>query len=96
MSVLWSGKKLAAGCTFEEDSEPSLCDFSQGDDDDFDWMLFRSYGAPSSSSDLLKEGNSLLQPHTAAGYHRKSHCIVYEEPGFTKHLWGADKCRVLV
>lgn len=45
---------LAAGCTFEEDSDPNLCDFTQGEEDDFDWMLFRTYSAPSASTDLLR------------------------------------------
>lgn len=44
----------AAGCTFEEDSDPSLCDFTQGEEDDFDWLLFRTYGSPYASSDLLR------------------------------------------
>uniref|UniRef100_A0A3B3VP25 MAM domain-containing protein n=1 Tax=Poecilia latipinna TaxID=48699 RepID=A0A3B3VP25_9TELE len=49
---------LAAGCTFEEDSDPNLCDFTQGEDDDFDWMLFRTYSSPSASSDLLRGKSS--------------------------------------
>lgn len=44
----------AAGCTFEEDSDPNLCDFTQGEEDDFDWVLFRTYSSPLSSFDLLK------------------------------------------
>lgn len=44
----------AAGCTFEEDSDPNLCDFTQGEEDDFDWLLFRTYSSPSASSDLLR------------------------------------------
>ncbi|KAF2987072.1 hypothetical protein EK904_009591, partial [Melospiza melodia maxima] len=34
------------GCTFEEDSEPNQCEYSQGEDDDFDWELLRSYLMP--------------------------------------------------
>lgn len=45
---------LAAGCTFEEDSDPNLCDFTQGEEDDFDWLLFRTNSSPSPSFDLLK------------------------------------------
>ncbi|AWO96841.1 putative receptor-type tyrosine-protein phosphatase U [Scophthalmus maximus] len=48
-------RENAAGCTFEEDSEPSLCDFTQGEEDDFDWLLFRTYSSPYASSDLLKD-----------------------------------------
>lgn len=44
----------AAGCTFEEDSDPSLCDFTQGEDDDFDWLLFRTHASPYASADLLR------------------------------------------
>lgn len=52
----------AAGCTFEEDSDPSLCDFTQGEEDDFDWLLFRTYSSPYASSDLLRgEWSSFLQ-----------------------------------
>uniref|UniRef100_A0A8C1KAL1 Receptor-type tyrosine-protein phosphatase U n=1 Tax=Cyprinus carpio TaxID=7962 RepID=A0A8C1KAL1_CYPCA len=43
-----------AGCTFDEDSDPSLCEFSQGEEDDFDWQLFRAHVSPHSSSDLLR------------------------------------------
>ncbi|XP_016363158.1 receptor-type tyrosine-protein phosphatase U-like, partial [Sinocyclocheilus anshuiensis] len=44
----------AAGCTFDEDSDPSLCEFSQGEEDDFDWQLFRNHASPHSTSDLLR------------------------------------------
>uniref|UniRef100_A0A672MB96 Receptor-type tyrosine-protein phosphatase U n=1 Tax=Sinocyclocheilus grahami TaxID=75366 RepID=A0A672MB96_SINGR len=44
----------AAGCTFDEDSDPSLCEFSQGEEDDFDWQLFRAHASPHSTSDLLR------------------------------------------
>lgn len=43
-----------AGCTFDEDSNPSLCEFSQGEEDDFDWQLFRAHASPHSTSDLLR------------------------------------------
>ncbi|XP_015204204.1 receptor-type tyrosine-protein phosphatase U isoform X4 [Lepisosteus oculatus] len=41
------------GCTFDEDSDPSLCEYSQGEEDDFDWQLMRTYSSPHSTSDLL-------------------------------------------
>uniref|UniRef100_A0A672MRZ5 Receptor-type tyrosine-protein phosphatase U n=1 Tax=Sinocyclocheilus grahami TaxID=75366 RepID=A0A672MRZ5_SINGR len=44
----------AVGCTFDEDSDPSLCEFSQGEEDDFDWQLFRNHASPHSTSDLLR------------------------------------------
>uniref|UniRef100_A0A4W4EPV1 MAM domain-containing protein n=1 Tax=Electrophorus electricus TaxID=8005 RepID=A0A4W4EPV1_ELEEL len=43
-----------AGCTFDEDTDPSLCEFSQGEEDDFDWQLFRAHASPLSTSDLLR------------------------------------------
>uniref|UniRef100_A0A3B1JCF5 MAM domain-containing protein n=2 Tax=Astyanax mexicanus TaxID=7994 RepID=A0A3B1JCF5_ASTMX len=43
-----------AGCTFDEDSDPSLCEFSQGEEDDFDWQLFRAHASPHATSDLLR------------------------------------------
>ena len=45
---------IAAGCTFDEDSDPSLCEFSQGEEDDFDWQLFRAHASPHATSDLLR------------------------------------------
>uniref|UniRef100_A0A8C1LFC6 Receptor-type tyrosine-protein phosphatase U n=1 Tax=Cyprinus carpio TaxID=7962 RepID=A0A8C1LFC6_CYPCA len=36
------------------DSDPSLCEFSQGEEDDFDWQLFRAHASPHSTSDLLR------------------------------------------
>uniref|UniRef100_A0A1A8BY83 Receptor-type tyrosine-protein phosphatase U n=1 Tax=Nothobranchius kadleci TaxID=1051664 RepID=A0A1A8BY83_NOTKA len=60
----------AAGCTFEEDSDPNLCDFTQGEDDDFDWTLFRTYSAPSSSFDLLKGSYMLVNSSQHAAGHR--------------------------
>ncbi|XP_066573807.1 receptor-type tyrosine-protein phosphatase U isoform X2 [Amia ocellicauda] len=41
------------GCTFDEDSDPSLCEYSQGEEDDFDWQLIRTYSTQHSPSDLL-------------------------------------------
>ncbi|XP_026719268.1 receptor-type tyrosine-protein phosphatase U, partial [Athene cunicularia] len=42
----------AAGCTFEEDSDPNQCEYSQGEDDDFGWELVRSYMMPHLTADL--------------------------------------------
>ncbi|KAF6739932.1 Receptor-type tyrosine-protein phosphatase U, partial [Oryzias melastigma] len=63
-------KELAAGCTFEEDSDPNLCDFTQGEEDDFDWLLFRTYSSPSSSFDLLKGSYMLVNSSQHAAGHR--------------------------
>ncbi|KAK1896109.1 Receptor-type tyrosine-protein phosphatase U, partial [Dissostichus eleginoides] len=51
----------AAGCTFEEDSDPSLCDFTQGEEDDFDWLLFRTYSSPYASPDLLRGSGDMAE-----------------------------------
>lgn len=58
--LIFSSHLLAAGCTFEEDSDPNLCDFTQGEEDDFDWLLFRTQSSPSANSDLLKGEYSVL------------------------------------
>ncbi|RXM98296.1 Receptor-type tyrosine-protein phosphatase U [Acipenser ruthenus] len=54
------------GCTFDEGSDPSLCEYSQGEEDDFDWQLVKTYPAPHSTSDLLPEryfiGSSVSEP----------------------------------
>ncbi|XP_023820441.1 receptor-type tyrosine-protein phosphatase U isoform X4 [Oryzias latipes] len=60
----------AAGCTFEEDSDPNLCDFTQGEEDDFDWVLFRTYSSPLSSFDLLKGSYMLVNSSQHAAGHR--------------------------
>ena len=59
LNVISFSLSSAAGCTFDEDSEPSLCDFTQGEEDDFDWQLFRTHNSPYASSDLLR-GEFLL------------------------------------
>ncbi|XP_069081226.1 receptor-type tyrosine-protein phosphatase U isoform X1 [Pleurodeles waltl] len=41
-----------AGCTFEQDGETTQCEYSQGEDDDFEWELVRNYGIQHVASDL--------------------------------------------
>lgn len=60
----------AAGCTFDEDSEPSLCDFTQGEEDDFDWQLFRTHNSPYASFDLLRGSYLLVNSSQHAAGHR--------------------------
>uniref|UniRef100_A0AAQ6ADA1 Receptor-type tyrosine-protein phosphatase U n=1 Tax=Amphiprion ocellaris TaxID=80972 RepID=A0AAQ6ADA1_AMPOC len=43
-----------AGCTFDEDSDPGLCEYRQGQEDDFDWQLIRTYNWPHPTPDLLR------------------------------------------
>uniref|UniRef100_A0A674E464 Receptor-type tyrosine-protein phosphatase U n=1 Tax=Salmo trutta TaxID=8032 RepID=A0A674E464_SALTR len=59
-----------AGCTFDEDSEPSLCDFTQGEEDDFDWQLFRTHNSPYASFDLLRGSYLLVNSSQHAAGHR--------------------------
>ncbi|KAA8586063.1 hypothetical protein FQN60_007632 [Etheostoma spectabile] len=63
--------KRYTGCTFDEDSDPGLCEYRQGQDDDFDWQLIRTYNWPHPTPDLLQGPAPLRQ----AGY-------VKELPGF--------------
>uniref|UniRef100_A0A663LR79 Receptor-type tyrosine-protein phosphatase U n=1 Tax=Athene cunicularia TaxID=194338 RepID=A0A663LR79_ATHCN len=50
----WQGfwRGTSPGCTFEEDSDPNQCEYSQGEDDDFGWELVRSYMMPHLTADL--------------------------------------------
>uniref|UniRef100_A0A8C2HZU8 Receptor-type tyrosine-protein phosphatase U n=1 Tax=Cyprinus carpio TaxID=7962 RepID=A0A8C2HZU8_CYPCA len=49
-----------AGCTFEEDSDPSLCEYRQAQEDDFDWQLVRTYSWPHMTSDLTRGSYMLV------------------------------------
>uniref|UniRef100_A0A665UQ25 Receptor-type tyrosine-protein phosphatase U n=1 Tax=Echeneis naucrates TaxID=173247 RepID=A0A665UQ25_ECHNA len=51
-------------------SDPNLCDFTQGEDDDFDWLLFRTYSSPYASSDLLRGSYMLVNSSQHAVGHR--------------------------
>ncbi|KAJ4928455.1 hypothetical protein JOQ06_016247 [Pogonophryne albipinna] len=42
------------GCTFDEDLDPGLCEYRQGQDDDFDWQLIRTFNWPHPTPDLLR------------------------------------------
>ncbi|TNN76235.1 Receptor-type tyrosine-protein phosphatase U [Liparis tanakae] len=75
----------AAGCTFEEDSDPSLCDFTQGEEDDFDWLLFRTYSSPYASPDLLRAVTSHLGLAPGAHCSPAAHecvCVIDSDPRF--------------
>ncbi|XP_061632336.1 receptor-type tyrosine-protein phosphatase U isoform X1 [Phyllopteryx taeniolatus] len=60
----------AAGCTFEEDLDLSLCDFTQSEQDDFDWQLFRTHNSPYAGSDLLRGSYMLVN----SSQHEAGHC----------------------
>uniref|UniRef100_A0A8C5BI52 protein-tyrosine-phosphatase n=1 Tax=Gadus morhua TaxID=8049 RepID=A0A8C5BI52_GADMO len=61
---------VSAGCTFDEDSDPNLCDLTQGEEDDFDWQLFRTHNAPHASADLLRGSYMLVNSSQHAAGHR--------------------------
>uniref|UniRef100_A0A3B5L0M9 MAM domain-containing protein n=1 Tax=Xiphophorus couchianus TaxID=32473 RepID=A0A3B5L0M9_9TELE len=42
-----------AGCTFDEDSDSGLCEYRQGQEDDFDWQLIKTFNWPNPTADLL-------------------------------------------
>ncbi|TRY55584.1 hypothetical protein DNTS_005353 [Danionella cerebrum] len=67
-----------AGCTFEEDSDPTLCEYRQAQEDDFDWTLVRTYSWPHMTSDLTREPPTTLfcKAYRAFSKHR---CVVFED-----------------
>ncbi|CAL8372984.1 unnamed protein product [Boreogadus saida] len=70
----------AGGCTFDEDSDASLCDYRQGQEDDFDWQLIRTYSWPHATPDLLR-GECAHLHLPVMGKH--SPCERYPAPHFT-------------
>uniref|UniRef100_A0AAR2K503 protein-tyrosine-phosphatase n=1 Tax=Pygocentrus nattereri TaxID=42514 RepID=A0AAR2K503_PYGNA len=50
----------SAGCTFEEDPDVSLCEYRQGQEDDFDWQLVRTTSWPYVPSDLTRGSYMLV------------------------------------
>ncbi|NWR95148.1 PTPRU phosphatase, partial [Furnarius figulus] len=63
-----------AGCTFEEDSEPNQCEYSQGEDDDFEWELIRSYLMPHLTPDL-PHGSYLMVNSSQHAAGQKAHLL---------------------
>uniref|UniRef100_A0A8C9WCB0 Receptor-type tyrosine-protein phosphatase U n=1 Tax=Scleropages formosus TaxID=113540 RepID=A0A8C9WCB0_SCLFO len=60
----------AVGCTFDEDSSPSLRECRQGQDDDFDWQLIRTYSWSQGTPDLLPGSFMLVNSSQHAGGQR--------------------------
>ncbi|KPP60624.1 hypothetical protein Z043_121360 [Scleropages formosus] len=52
--------RVQVGCTFDEDSSPSLRECRQGQDDDFDWQLIRTYSWSQGTPDLLPGESSWI------------------------------------
>lgn len=73
-----------AGCTFEEDSDPNQCEFSQGEDDDFDWELLRSYLMPHLTPDL-PHGESGVPPCPWGSL--PCPCVLYPRAGRCASSW---------
>ncbi|KAL7826999.1 hypothetical protein AOLI_G00322080 [Acnodon oligacanthus] len=59
-----------SGCTFEEDPDVSLCEYRQGQEDDFDWQLVRTTSWPYVPSDLTRgeSRNELLSLFTPVSH----------------------------
>ncbi|TFK13259.1 Receptor-type tyrosine-protein phosphatase U [Platysternon megacephalum] len=63
-----------AGCTFEEDVDLNQCEYSQREDDDFEWELIRSYVMPHLTSDL-PHGSYLMVNSSQHAPGQKAHLL---------------------
>lgn len=80
------GSVPTAGCTFEEDSDPNQCEYSQGEDDDFDWELIRSYLMPHLTPDL-PHGESRGPPVSLGTSVPTPLCVLYPRAGPCGSSW---------
>nr|XP_029520252.1 receptor-type tyrosine-protein phosphatase U-like [Oncorhynchus nerka] len=64
-----------AGCTFDEDSDPGLCEYKQGQEDDFDWQLMRTYNWPHSTADLLR-GSFMMVNSSQHAVGQRAHLLL--------------------
>uniref|UniRef100_A0A3P8ZWE2 Receptor-type tyrosine-protein phosphatase U n=1 Tax=Esox lucius TaxID=8010 RepID=A0A3P8ZWE2_ESOLU len=65
-----------AGCTFEEDSDPGLCEYKQGQEDDFDWQLMRAYNWPLTTPDLLR-GSFMMVNSSQHAAGQRAHLLLH-------------------
>ncbi|XP_023995107.1 receptor-type tyrosine-protein phosphatase U-like [Salvelinus sp. IW2-2015] len=65
-----------AGCTFDEDSDPGLCEYKQGQEDDFDWQLMRTYNWPHTSPDLLR-GSFMMVNSSQHAAGQRAHLLLH-------------------
>ncbi|KAF7210689.1 transcript variant X5 [Nothobranchius furzeri] len=83
-----SMERPTAGCTFDEDSDSGLCEYRQGQEDDFDWQLIRTYNWPHPTTDLLPGsfmmvnasqhlGGQRAQLHLLPLSENDTHCIQF-------------------
>ncbi|XP_064408324.1 receptor-type tyrosine-protein phosphatase U isoform X2 [Latimeria chalumnae] len=63
------------GCTFDEDTDSNLCDFTQGSDDDFDWELIKNHAASHTTSDLLR-GSYMLVNSSQHSPEQRAHILL--------------------
>uniref|UniRef100_A0A8C0GR87 Receptor-type tyrosine-protein phosphatase U n=1 Tax=Chelonoidis abingdonii TaxID=106734 RepID=A0A8C0GR87_CHEAB len=63
-----------SGCTFEEDVDLNQCEYSQREDDDFEWELIRSYVMPHLTSDL-PHGSYLVVNSSQHAPGQKAHLL---------------------
>ncbi|XP_019905852.1 receptor-type tyrosine-protein phosphatase U isoform X2 [Esox lucius] len=64
------------GCTFEEDSDPGLCEYKQGQEDDFDWQLMRAYNWPLTTPDLLR-GSFMMVNSSQHAAGQRAHLLLH-------------------
>ncbi|XP_062866581.1 receptor-type tyrosine-protein phosphatase U [Trichomycterus rosablanca] len=65
-----------AGCTFDEDSDVELCEYRQGQEDDFDWQLVRTSSWPSVPSDLT-QGSYMLVNSSQRGPGQRAQLLLH-------------------
>ncbi|XP_038164883.1 receptor-type tyrosine-protein phosphatase U-like isoform X2 [Cyprinodon tularosa] len=66
-----------AGCTFNEDSDSGLCQYYQGQDDDFDWENFKTFNWPHPTDDLLSGSFMMVN---SSQHHRGQKARLYLLP----------------
>ncbi|XP_041759226.2 receptor-type tyrosine-protein phosphatase U isoform X2 [Coregonus clupeaformis] len=65
-----------AGCTFDDDSDPGLCEYKQGQEDDFDWQLMRTYNWPHTTPDLLR-GSFMMVNSSQHAAGQRAHLLLH-------------------
>uniref|UniRef100_A0A4W5QUT3 Receptor-type tyrosine-protein phosphatase U n=2 Tax=Hucho hucho TaxID=62062 RepID=A0A4W5QUT3_9TELE len=65
-----------SGCTFDEDSDPGLCEYKQGQEDDFDWQLMRTYNWPHIAPDLLR-GSFMMVNSSQHAAGQRAHLLLH-------------------
>uniref|UniRef100_A0A4W5QZ63 Protein tyrosine phosphatase receptor type U n=1 Tax=Hucho hucho TaxID=62062 RepID=A0A4W5QZ63_9TELE len=71
-----SSLQRTPGCTFDEDSDPGLCEYKQGQEDDFDWQLMRTYNWPHIAPDLLR-GSFMMVNSSQHAAGQRAHLLLH-------------------